>query len=171
MKRFFSLSAFLAAAIAALSFAQHTDGQVLRRKAVTVTKTETLTQPAPAAAAQADATAKTTGPVFNAVLRAKVRQELRSKHGYSLAESIKKANELTDENIKGLIADAETLSGVKVVGTAIGDGKIIGAIIDFFNSPAGKMLLEMLMKLLLGALIHHDDPAGMWHTSLQAWNA
>ena len=144
------------------------DAQVIRKRATVV-----VVQPpaAPAAAAQVEATAKTTGPVFNAVLRAKVRQELRSKHGYSLAESIRKANELTDENIKGLIADAETLSGVKVVGTAIGDGKIIGAIIDFFNSPAGKMLLEMLMKLLLGALIHHDDPAGTWHTSLASWNA
>lgn len=125
---------------------------------------------APAPAAQVEATAKKTGPVFNAVVRMRLRQEFR-KQGLGVIESIRKANQATDEVISGLTDDAEKISGTKVVGTAIGDGKIIDAIVDFFKSPQGQAFLDALLKLLLGLLLVHENPAGMWHSSLQAWNA
>ena len=140
----------------------------LRKAKVTVTKVEVL-QP-PAAAAQVEATAKKTGVVFNIALRAKIRQELRAK-GYGIVESARLANQTTDEVINFVMADAEALSGTKVVGTAIGDGKIFQAIIDFFKSPQGQALLDALLKLLLGLLLVHENPAGTWHSALQAWNA
>ena len=77
---------------------------------------------------------------------------------------------LTDLPFAGLIGDAETISGVKVVGTAIGDGKIIDAIIDFFKSPQGQALIEALIKLIL-SLLAYVEPLHFWGSSLQAWNA
>lgn len=109
-------------------------------------------EPAVVAAAQVEATAKKPGAVFCIAVRAKLRQEFRAK-GYGLLESIRMANAASDEVIAGLIADAEKMSGVKVVGTAIGDGKIIDAIIGFFKSPQGQALLDALIKLLLGLFI------------------
>lgn len=108
--------------------------------------------PAVVSAAQVEATAKKPGAVFCIAVRAKLRQEFRAK-GYGLLESIRMANAASDEVIAGLIADAEKMSGVKVVGTAIGDGKIIDAIIGFFKSPQGQALLDALIKLLLGLFI------------------
>lgn len=172
MKRFLAPLAFVFAAAVSLTSAHHADGQVFKKKTVTVTssKTETLPQPAPAAAAQVEASAKKTGPIFNVAVRMKLREELRKK-GKGPLEIARLMKHIDDEVINSVMADAETLSGVKVVGTAIGDGKIIGAIIDFFKSPQGQALLDALIKLLLGLLLVHDNPAGTWHSSLQSWNA
>lgn len=153
MKRLNFLASMVMATIAlgvSLWAVHDANGQILRKKAVpvVVVQTEVLPQPA----AQVEPTAKKTGAVFNAVVRMKVRQEYR-KQGLGLIESIRKANAVaSDEAINGLIADAEAISGVKIVGTAIGDGTFMDKLIDFFNSPAGKMLLDALLKLLFGLI-------------------
>lgn len=152
MKRFLSIPAFIAAVVSALIVTQSADGQILRRKAVTVTKTETLAQPAPAVAAQVEAKAKTTGPIFNIAVRMKMREKLKEK-GYGPLQITRALRHIDDEVINGAMADAETLSGVKVVGTAIGDGKIIDAILDWLKSPQGQAFIDALMKLLLGLLL------------------
>lgn len=167
MKRLFGSLAMIASAFTLIA-AVPSDGQVLRKKAVPVVivKTETLPQPA----AQVEATARKTGVVFNAVIRSKLRQEFR-KQGLGLVESIRKANQATDDVIAGLVDDAEKISGVQVVGTAIGDGKFLDAIFEWFKSPQGQAFLDALLKLLLGLLLVHDSPEGHWHSSLAAWNA
>lgn len=147
------------------------DPQILKRKAVTVTKTETLTQPAPAKAAQVEATAKKTGPIFNIAVRMKMREKLKEK-GYGPLQIARAMRHVDDEVINSVMADAETLSGVKVVGTAIGDGKIIDAILDWLKSPQGQAFIDALLKLLLGLLLvdaAEVSPDMFW--SILAWYA
>lgn len=119
------------------------EGQIFRRSAPVVVVA------APQPAAQVVAAPKAPGPVFCAAVRAHLRKEFR-KQGMGLIESIRKANDVTDEVIAGLIPDAEKVSGQKV--GAIGDGKIIDAIIEWFKSPQGQALIAALVQLILGLL-------------------
>lgn len=170
MKRKIVLSLGLFVAYFALIAAVPAGDPQLRRAKVTVTKIEVIPQPAPAAAAQVEATAKKTGPIFNIAVRMKMREKLREK-GYGPLQIARALRQIDDEVINSVMSDAETLSGVKVVGTAIGDGKIIDAILEWLKSPQGQAFIDALLKLLLGLLLVHENPAGMWHSSLQAWNA
>lgn len=174
MKRFLApLSMIVVAFAIVAAVPSDVQSQVFRKMAVTVTKAkEVLPQPpaAPAAAAQVEATAKKTGPIFNVAVRMKMREKLREK-GYGPLQIARALRHIDDEVINSVMADAETLSGVKVVGTAIGDGKIIDAILEWLKSPQGQAFIDALLKLLLGLLLVHDNPAGLWHSSLQAWNA
>lgn len=121
----------------------------------------TETQPA-----KVETTAKKPGIAFCVAVRTKLRQEYR-KQGKGLIESIRLANQATDAVIAGLIDDAEALAGVKIVGTAIGDGKIIDAILDFFKSPQGQALLDALLKLLLGLLAQAEPGSAQFYALLE----
>jgi hypothetical protein len=116
-----------------------------------------------------EATAKKPGAAFCIAVRMELAKSFR-KQGHGFLKARQLANQASDEVIATLIADAETLSGVKVVGTAIGDGKIIDAIIDFFKSPQGQALIEALIKLIL-SLLATAEPLHFWGSSLAAWNA
>lgn len=159
MRKISLMVAFVAGAFAALSMPV-SDAQLFRRNVRPATFV--VPQPMPervvveqakpqAVTPAADATARKTGIVFKIAVRQQLRKEFRSQ-GYGILKSMQMANQASDEMIDGLIADAEALSGVKVVGTAIGDGKIIDAILDFFKSPQGQALIEALIKLILSLL-------------------
>ena len=92
---------------------------------------------------------KTLGPVACEVVRVHLRREYR-KQGMSPLDSIRAANRVSDEVINGLVPNAERLSGQKF--GAIGDGKIFQAIMDFLKSPAGRALIDALVKLLIDML-------------------
>jgi F0F1-type ATP synthase assembly protein I len=67
--------------------------------------------------------------------------------------SSRKANDLLalidDDTIDAAVVEVK--ASAKLAGiAAIGDGKIIGWLIEFFNSPLGKALIEFLLGLLLG---------------------
>lgn len=113
------------------------------------------------------------GPVFCAAVRAHLRQEFR-KQGMSFGESVRKANQVTDDVIAGLLPDAEKVAsakmGAKVEVGAIGDGKILKAITDFLSSPAGQEIMAALIKLLLG-FIAEAPYQQFWHSALSSWNA
>lgn len=120
------------------------EGQIFRRTAPVVVVTS-----APQPAAQVVAAPKAPGPVFCAAVRAHLRKEFR-KQGFGVIESVRKANAATDDVIAGLLPDAEKVSGTKA--GAFGDGAILQALIDFFNSPAGSALIQALIQLLIGLL-------------------
>lgn len=136
------------------------------------TKFADLPKPMPAAEAVPTDT-KAPGPVFCAAVRSHLRKEFR-KQGMGFLESIKKANQVSDEMIAGLMPDAEKVAsaslGQDVKVGAIGDGKILDAIIAFFNSPQGQALMEALIKLLIGFLAE-APPAQFWHSALASFNA
>lgn len=116
---------------------------------------------------------KQPGPVFCAAVRAHLRQEFR-KQGMGFAEAVRKANQVTDDVIAGLLPDAEKVAsakmGAKVEVGAIGDGKILKAITDFLSSPAGQEIMAALIKLLLG-FIAEAPYQQFWHSALSSWNA
>lgn len=86
------------------------------------------------------------GPLFKVATNVRVRLALRAK-GYSRAQ-INFAIDCIDDD---MIASAMTTAGVDA--SAIGDGTIIGAIIDWLKSPQGQAFLDALLKLLLGLLM------------------
>jgi hypothetical protein len=85
------------------------------------------------------------GPLFTVIARQRCRAALRAK-GYSLRQIQEVIHAVDDDSISWAVAE----NALSV--TAIGDGKIIDAIIDFFKSPQGQALLDALLKLLLGLL-------------------
>jgi len=92
------------------------------------------------------------GSGFCALVRAELRKEYR-KQGMTFSQAWKAAAEFDDETIRGAVSEAEKLSG-KVVGQ-LGDGTLLKILLDFINSPTGQMILQLVIKLLLGGL----DPA------------
>lgn len=92
--------------------------------------------------------------LFYARARIQLRAALRQK-GYSFAEAIALSNSVDTDTIDATVVEANAVNQVN----AIGDGKIIGAIIDFFNSPLGKTIIDLLLKLLIGGLMTHDAEA------------
>lgn len=86
------------------------------------------------------------GPLFNTRARIRARLALRDK-GYSRAQ-INFAMDACDDD---MISSALAESGADV--SAIGDGTIIGAIIEWLKSPQGQAFIDALLKLLLGLLV------------------
>ena len=84
------------------------------------------------------------------LLKLRVRAGLRAQ-GKGFAEINHLMDGWDDElptMAAALLPDAEQAAAVG----ALGDGTLIQALIDFLKSPAGKALIEMLIKLLLGGL-------------------
>ena len=86
------------------------------------------------------------GPLLTVHTKFKMRRALRDK-GYSRSE-INFAIDAIDDD---MVTVAMTEAGVDA--SAIGDGSIIGAIIDWLKSPQGQAFLDALLKLLLGLLM------------------
>ncbi len=84
--------------------------------------------------------------MFHPLTRAAVRRELRSR-GVSFRESFVLAASLTDDDIDGAV---QAVEGCPEAVGKIGDGTIIRAIAEFFESPLGKALIQLLTSLLLG---------------------
>lgn len=106
---------------------------------------------APPVEAAVTSDSKTLGPVACEAVRVHLRREYR-KQGMGLIESVRAANKVSDEVINGLVPNAEKASGQKF--GAIGDGKILQAILDFLKSPAGQQLIDALVKMLIDLLAH-----------------
>lgn len=85
-------------------------------------------------------------PVFYELTRLRARVELR-RMGYKRDEVNSIMDGATDSAIDlAAITAGSTLPTM----TAIGDGTILQAIIDFLKSPAGQQLIAALIALLLG---------------------
>lgn len=82
------------------------------------------------------------GPVYYTVVRLATRRELRQQ-GYRFSE-INTAMDGCDDDV---IDAAEIVTGVQV--GAIGDGKVIQAILDFLKSEQGQQLIAALIQMLL----------------------
>lgn len=87
------------------------------------------------------------GPLFYAAVKFQLHRELRQRN-----EDTNLVAHL-DKSAIDAVAKA-TPGAVK----AIGDGKIIDAILAFFASPVGQSLIAALMKLLLGSLVLAEPP-------------
>lgn len=83
-------------------------------------------------------------PIFYALTRAATRREMRQR-GYPLGQIREALEACADE----LIDAAAVRSGG--VG-AIGDGKIVEAVIEFLKSPQGQALIDVLIKILTAVL-------------------
>lgn len=107
---------------------------------------------------------KKPGAIFCIAVRMELRDHYRSQ-GMGRIAALRKSHEADDEAIALLLPDAEKIAsakmGAQVKVGALGDGKIIEAIIAFFKSPQGQAILDALVKLLLGLLLiqHQDNPA------------
>lgn len=84
------------------------------------------------------------GPLLPLRARLKVAAALREK-GHGFFEAAQLAANLTNSDIHDAVASQPEMVA------AIGDGTILKAIIDFFNSPLGKKLIDLLVSLILGA--------------------
>lgn len=96
-------------------------------------------------------------PLAVVFARQQIRQELR-KNGVGFLQAIESSRNVTGDDLDDtaaavgaalpaamLIPDAGTVG-------AIGDGTILQAIIDFFKSPTGQMILGVIIKAILAAL-------------------
>ena len=89
-------------------------------------------------------------PAFYALARLQARAALRRQgHGFFRISEIMEAAEddLIDVAAEEAGVTAEQAGAVTV---ALGDGKIIDAILGFFRSEQGQALIAALIKLLLG---------------------
>lgn len=102
--------------------------------------------PKPALADETEPVVVKHSKAFYAAVRMHAAKQLRAE-GHGILESRKLANKLTDEVIDQSIPDAEAVAGAKF--GAIGDGTILQKIIDFFNSPTGKSIIDALVQILL----------------------
>lgn len=78
-------------------------------------------------------------------LRLRARRALRDR-GYKAA-TLHQAMSLVDEDLVNEVA-----AEAEVPLTALGDGTIFQAIIDFFKSPEGQALLKALVEMLISLL-------------------
>lgn len=85
------------------------------------------------------------GPLVTILARAKCRSALREK-GYSFRQINDVIHAVDDEAISWACVETS------ISPSAIGDGKIIDAILDFFKSPEGQALLAALIKMLLALI-------------------
>lgn len=85
------------------------------------------------------------GPLVTILARAKCRSALREK-GYTFRQINDVIGAVDDDALSWAMQE----SGVKA--SAIGDGKIIDAILDFFKSPEGQALLAALIKMLIALI-------------------
>lgn len=84
--------------------------------------------------------------MFHPLARVAVRRELRSR-GASFRESFVLAASLTADDIDGAV---QAVEGAPAAVGAIGDGSVLKAIADFFASPLGQALIQLLASLLMG---------------------
>lgn len=76
------------------------------------------------------------------------------EYGYSYLKAWSIVSALDDDTVWSMSQKVDSSFTAKLnKSKAIGDGTIIGWIIDFFNSPLGKVLIDLLLKLLLGGLL------------------
>jgi len=89
-------------------------------------------------------------PFLVHLARARVRQSLRAS-GHSFVESIQLAASVDADLVDTAFAVAppEALAAVDSV-EALGDGTLLQKFLDFLNSDLGKMIVEIIRKLLLG---------------------
>lgn len=82
--------------------------------------------------------------------RLALRVELRKR---GMASRISEFTEAATDDVIDLTAeDLLAQQQIQLPTGAFGDGKIIDAIISFFQSPQGKALIDALIKLLIGLL-------------------
>ena len=129
-----------------------------------------LDVPKPTTEEQSGPTVVKHSKAFYAAVRMQAAKHLRAD-GHGILESRRLANKLTDEVIDQSIPDAEAVAGAKF--GAIGDGTILQKIIDFFNSPTGKGIIDALIQILLHSIVpvSHQFHVQHWTSSLTAWNA
>ena len=114
---------------------------------------------------------KQLGPVACVAVRLQVFKQLRAQ-GHSVRESFQINRGATDELITGLVPEAEKVSSQKF--GAIGDGKILQAIIDFFQSPQGQQLITALVQMLIHLLVpvaSLDSPSSTWQHSIRSYES
>lgn len=87
------------------------------------------------------------GLLFKARTQMAVAAGLRSR-GFGIFEARRLSQTVDNETIQMAVAMAP--AGVSAKVGAIGDGTIIQAIIDFFNSPLGKQLIDLIISLIMG---------------------
>lgn len=87
------------------------------------------------------------GPIFYAMARLACRRELR-RQGYSFPQ----ISEMMDAADDDVIDAAEAAAGGSMPVAAIGDGKVLDAVLDFLRSEQGQALIAALVKLLLTLL-------------------
>lgn len=145
MKKLVMIVAFL---IGVFAVVRPAESQILRKPVPQVVVVKSATS-------DSTAEAKKPGAAFCVAVRIELAKAFR-KQGHGFLKARLMANQATDEVIASVVADAETLSGAKVVGTAIGDGKIIDAILDWLKTPQGQAFIDAILKLLLGLLAVAD---------------
>lgn len=91
------------------------------------------------------------GPVFNLLARRVCRRKLLETGKYSRWEIQDALDDLDDDVIDVTYASVAGAS-------AIGDGKILDAIIAWFQSEQGKAFIDALLKILLALLTLTDPP-------------
>ncbi len=92
-------------------------------------------------------------PAVAVAIRSHLRRALIKSGVHPLA-AFRRVNSMTDEVIASQIPDAVTIAKQTVPDAslgAIGDGKILAAIQQFFASPQGQAILNALVQLLLHA--------------------
>lgn len=83
---------------------------------------------------------------FHPLVRAKLRQELRRKHGLSFLDSMRAADDATDDLIDGVVAQQSQ----ELADEFVSGGPVIDRILEFLQSDEGKALIELLIRILIG---------------------
>ncbi len=88
-------------------------------------------------------------PLLTFYAKVRARHELRSK-GYSFSEINTAMGQIDDHALEAaaIMAGPETEGAVH----ALGDGKLIDAILAFLKSDAGKALIDALTKMLIALI-------------------
>jgi|SRR6266496_1147069 len=95
-------------------------------------------------------------PLVNARIRLKMFSEMVSK-GMGPLTALKKLSSLSREQVEtklneATVQHAATLPKTFMVAGKLGDGHILKAIEDFFNSPLGKAILQVAVALLMALI-------------------
>jgi hypothetical protein len=86
--------------------------------------------------------------LYNMMLRAKVRDGLR-QNGVKFGHALALSRSITDEQLRTAEMQVGATDRVMEI-NALGDGRIIEAILKFFESEIGQMLIQFLIRMLLG---------------------
>ncbi len=88
-------------------------------------------------------------PLLTFYAKVRARHELRAK-GYSFSEINTAMGQIDDHAIEAaaIMAGPETEGAVH----ALGDGKILQAILDFLKSPQGQELIKALVSMLIALI-------------------
>lgn len=89
-------------------------------------------------------------PGFYAAGRLALRRKLRTEKDMGFFE-INEAMSAVDNSL--FDTAVASVAGARAEIEAIGDGRFIQAIIDFFQSERGQAILDALLKLLFGLLL------------------